>query len=228
VFGIKKSYRAYPKRRNFIIGLFVSLLVHASFAWVGEIAGHHPPAVIRKVQEPAIALIEMPKIEPDEPEVQDQSDQPQAPADFAPPMQVDVPSIVTDASFVQKLEPPPPDNISTSGSVITIPQNTGSWRAGIGQIFDISKLDQIPVVVVQQKPMYPFEMRRAGISGAVTVDFIVDTEGNVRQAIAVSSTQVEFEQAAVQAVSKWRFRPGKKAGHTVNSHMQVPIAFSLD
>jgi protein TonB len=204
------------------------LLVHGGFAWVGEIVGHRPPPAVRKAQEPTIALIEMPKIEPDEPDVPDDSDQLKAPTDFAPPMQVDVPSIVTDTSFVQKLEPPPPDKLATGGSAITIPQNTGSWRAGIGQIFDISKLDQIPVIVVQQKPAYPFEMRRAGVSGTVTVDFIVDTEGNVRQAAAISSSQTDFEQAAVQAVSKWRFRPGKKAGHAVNTHMQVPIAFSLE
>ena len=97
-------------------------------------------------------------------------------------MQTDVPSIVTDTSFVQKLEPPPPDNVSVNRGAIVIPQNTGSWRAGIGQIFDISKLDQIPIPVVQGKPQYPFEMRRAGLSGTVTVDFIVDTSGNVRAA----------------------------------------------
>lgn len=118
--------------------------------------------------------------------------------------------------------------MSTRGSGITISQNSGNWRAGIGQIFDISKLDQIPAVVVQEKPVYPFEMRRAGISGTVTVDFIVDSEGNVRQAEAISSSQTEFEKAAVTAVSKWRFRPGKKSGHAVNTHMQVPIAFSLE
>ncbi len=215
-------------RRNLIIGILVSLLVHGGFAWVGEIVGHRPPPPKRKVAESTIALIEMPKIEPDEPDVPDESDQPQVPTEFTPPMQVDVPTIVTDTSFVQKLEPPPPDRMSTRGSGITISQNSGNWRAGIGQIFDISKLDQIPAVVVQEKPVYPFEMRRAGISGTVTVDFIVDSEGNVRQAEAISSSQTEFEKAAVTAVSKWRFRPGKKSGHAVNTHMQVPIAFSLE
>jgi protein TonB len=183
--------------------------------------------VVAKAKEPTIELIEMPKIEPDEPDptVDDQAQQ--TPVDFAPPMQADVPTIATDTSFVQKLEPPPPDNMSVNKGAIVIPQNSGSWRAGIGQIFDISKLDQIPVPVVQGRPQYPFEMRRAGISGQVLVDFIVDTAGNVRNPFAVSSTQREFESAAVQAVAKWRFRAGRKSGHTVNTHMQVPIVFNI-
>ena len=71
-------------------------------------------------------------------------------------------------------------------------------------------------------------MRRAGLSGTVNVDFIVDTSGNVRAPYAASSSQREFESSAVAAVSKWRFRPGKKSGHTVNTHMQVMIVFTLN
>ena len=71
-------------------------------------------------------------------------------------------------------------------------------------------------------------MRRAGITGEVVVEFIVDANGDVRNAFAVRSTQRDFEQAAVQAVSKWKFRPGKKGGRAVNTRMQVPIVFTLN
>jgi periplasmic protein TonB len=43
----------------------------------------------------------------------------------------------------------------------------------------------------------------------------------------VKSSQREFEAAAVQAVSQWKFTPGRKRGSNVNTHMQVPIVFSL-
>jgi len=214
-------------RRDLIIGLLFSLLVHGGAAWIGEIVAHRPKVVVAKAKEPTIELIEMPKIEPDEPDPTLDDQAQQTPVDFAPPMQADVPTIATDTSFVQKIEPPPPDNTSVNKGAIVIPQNSGNWRSGIGPIFDISKLDQIPVPVVQGRPQYPFEMRRAGISGQVLVDFIVDTAGNVRNPFAVSSTQREFESSAVQAVAKWRFRAGKKSGHTVNTHMQVPIVFNI-
>ena len=112
--------------------------------------------------------------------------------------------------------------------VIVIPGNRNFADFNGMKVFDPSMLDQQPIPQYQARPNYPFEMRRAGIAGEVTVDFIVDTEGNVRQAEAISSSQTEFEKAAVTAVSKWRFRPGKKGGHVVNTHMQVPIAFSLE
>jgi RNA polymerase sigma factor (sigma-70 family) len=96
-----------------------------------------------------------------------------------------------------------------------------------GEYHDLSSIDQVPQPIVQIRPQYPFEMRRAGISGQVVVDFIVDASGNVRNATAVSSTQPEFEQAAVDAVSAWTFDPGRKGGVGVNTHMQIPIVFTL-
>ena len=37
-----------------------------------------------------------------------------------------------------------------------------------------------------------------------------------------------FEAAAVQAVTKWKFKAGKKGGRNVPTHMQVPIVFTLN
>ncbi|MBI5766640.1 MAG: TonB family protein [Verrucomicrobia bacterium] len=95
-------------------------------------------------------------------------------------------------------------------------------------VYDIGQLDQTPVPKYQARPQYPFELRRQGITGEVLVDFIVDADGNVANAYARSSTRPEFEAPAVQAVSKWRFRPGRKGGGDVHTHMQVPIAFTLN
>ena len=214
-------------RRDLIIGILVSFALHGVLAWIGE---YKPASDVKKVVEdaPTIQLMEMPKVEPDEPEPVETNEAPPKPADFAPPMQTDVPQIITDTSFVQKLQPPPPEGLTITRGAITIPQGqVGGLGKGI-EVFDISKLDQQPVARFQARPQYPFEMRRAGIAGEVLVDFIVDSNGDVRNAYAVRSSQREFEAAAVQAVSKWKFRPGKKGGRNVNTHMQVPIVFTLN
>lgn len=96
-----------------------------------------------------------------------------------------------------------------------------------GPIYDLSKLDQIPTVTFQATPSYPFEMRRAGIHGEVIVDFVVDTNGAVQNVRAIKSSRVDFEAAAVQAVTKWKFTPGEVGAQRVNAHMQVPIVFTL-
>ena len=80
---------------------------------------------------------------------------------------------------------------------------------------------------VQPQPVYPYEMRRAGITGEVNVGFIVDSNGDVRDAYVINSTHREFEVPAVQAVSKWKFRPGRRSGKAVNTRMSVPIVFSF-
>ena len=106
----------------------------------------------------------------------------------------------------------------------------GSGSSDLGkeyEMFDVSLLDQIPVAKFQPPPTYPFEMRRAGISGEVVVDFIITPAGEVWNAYAIRFTRPEFAAPAVTAVSKWKFRPGKKGGRAVYTHMQVPIGFTL-
>ena len=114
----------------------------------------------------------------------------------------------------------------TTGAII-IPTSTGGFQKGM-EVFDINKLDQIPEPVYRPQPTYPYEMRKQGISGQAVVQFIVEKNGSVSNAFAVSSSQREFEAPAVQAVSRWRFKPGRRGGQTVRTRMEIPIVFSLD
>jgi protein TonB len=215
-------------RRDLIIGVLISLLIHGGVLFGDKLIKFKPKP--KKVVEPPpkIQLIEMPKIEPDEPDPVDVNDEPVKPLDFAPPMQTDVPQVVTDTSFVQKIQPPPPENVKPAAGIITIPGDRDMSRFRGIEVFDLSKLDQQPVAKFLARPQYPFEMRRAGIAGEVVVDFIVDSTGTVQNAYAIKSSQREFEAAAVQAVIKWTFKPGRKGGRNVNTHMQVPIVFTLN
>ncbi len=213
-------------RRDLIIGLVVSLALHGGAVWLSE-SLKGGPAKAKHTEDDTVIKIEMPKLEPDEPEKVESDDTPDTPIDFAPPMQADVPQIVQMDSFVQPVEPPPPDNLKPNAGAIVIPAGAGRNIGKGMEVFDISKLDQIPVAKFRANPQYPFEMRRSGVAGEVVVDFIVDTNGDVRNAYSARSTQREFEAAAVQAVSKWKFRPGKRSGRAVNTHMQVPIVFTL-
>lgn len=100
--------------------------------------------------------------------------------------------------------------------------------SALGQTYELNALDQQPRPILRLPPSYPFEMRRAGIEGKVLVDFIVDKDGTVQNAYAAKSSRKEFEQSAVQSVLSWKFSPGRKGGRNVNTHMQVPIMFTLN
>jgi protein TonB len=209
-------------RKGLIVGFIFTFTVEFLVAYLGNLT-HFVPKPKPKDDSPTITIV-MPKLEPEEPDTPEE--QAPTPQEITPPMQTDVPQVATPESFVQPIEPPPPDLNALSKNIVKIPE-TRTGLNGI-EVFDISKLDQVPSPRFQARPQYPFEMRRMGISGDVLVDFIVDTNGDVRNAFAVHSSQREFEASAVQAVSKWKFRPGKKNGHNVYTHMQVPIQFTLD
>ncbi len=214
-------------RRDLILGLILSALFHVGVFWGDKLIPKSAPKAVVVEEKPKIMLIAMPPLEPDEPEKVDTSEEAPQKVDIAPPMLTDVPQIATDASFVQKLQPPPPDATKPKVAVTVISNAQLSNQFKGMQVFDPSMLDQQPVPQFQARPVYPFEMRRAGISGEVTVDFIVDPDGNVANAFALKSSQKEFESSAVQAVSKWKFKAGRKAGKSVPTHMQVPIVFTL-
>ena len=101
-------------------------------------------------------------------------------------------------------------------------------EAGKGiEVWDVSKIDVSPKPKHQVAPEYPAELRTAGVEGEALVDFIVDATGRVQNARVVKSSRREFEGPALVAVSQWQFDPGQKSGKVVNTHMQVPIVFTV-
>ncbi len=90
----------------------------------------------------------------------------------------------------------------------------------------LDQLDRLPRVSLRTPPLYPYEMRRAGIPGEVVVSLIVDANGEVRDAFPVKSTRPEFEFAAVEAIKRWKFDAGVKGGRVVNTRMEQAIVFS--
>lgn len=85
-----------------------------------------------------------------------------------------------------------------------------------------------PRVVHQTVPVYPFLMRASGLRGEVQVAFEVDIEGRVRTCHVVRSLNPSFDDAALEAVRRWRFEPGREEGVPVVTRMQVPVVFQIE
>lgn len=94
-------------------------------------------------------------------------------------------------------------------------------------IFDLEELDEIPKAISRVSPIYPDTMRRAGLNGRVVMLFIVDEKGMVKNARVESSTNPAFSRPALDALRKWRFKPGVKDGRKVKTKMRQPMSFSL-
>ena len=214
-------------RKDLIVGILVSALMHGGVLW-----GIQKPKVktvkVEEEQKNEIQMV-MPEIEPEEEETVEELNDETPETALAPPSLIDLPTVVPVQAFTQQIQPPPPPGLTPSRGAVVVPVNKPGSQLGKGMkdLFNIADLDNPPQARFQPGPNYPFEMRRAGISGEVTVAFIVDSNGNVVEAYAVKSTQREFESPAVQAVMKWKFKPGRKGGRAVNTKMQVPIVFNL-
>ncbi|WP_286974915.1 energy transducer TonB [Pseudomonas sp.] len=77
-------------------------------------------------------------------------------------------------------------------------------------------------------PSYPATARRRNQEGTVWVEVRLDRNGAQRDVQVLRSSGVSsLDQAAVMAVSGWRFKPETVAGQPVPSRVQIPIAFAL-
>lgn len=83
-------------------------------------------------------------------------------------------------------------------------------------------------VVSPAAPEYPIEAARSRASGYATVEFTVNPDGSVGNAhVIASQPRRVFDQAAIQAVSRSKFKPALKDGQPVSSTLQRRIDFKL-
>jgi protein TonB len=222
-------------RKEIIYAVLGSTLIHGGLAFSDRIFSDEPVAVAQEEAIPTIELAPMPQLEPEPPEEVEVTDSSEpaseTPADLAPPMQADTPSVSLDSPFVQQIQQVAPVSMSKPTGVVTIPQGrpggAGGAGGGMKQIFDLASLDQKPVPTYRAAPNHPLELKRARIGGEVTVRFIVDSDGNVRDPFIVKSTHREFEPEALKAIMRWKFRPGKKGGVAVNTrNVELDMGFN--
>jgi periplasmic protein TonB len=211
--------------KDLIIGVAVSLALHSSIIVFSR--KNTPPPRLAQVKEESVQLEMPPLDEEKEDKIEELNNDPVENV-IAPPSLTDVPTIVPVDAFQQTLTPPPPPGLTPSKGAITIPVNKpgANFGKGISNLFNIGDLDQQPVARVRQAPTYPYDMRRAGINGTVVVEFIINTEGDVIQSQVVRSSHREFEMPALQAVQKWKFKPGRKGGRVVNVRASQLLEFN--
>ncbi len=79
------------------------------------------------------------------------------------------------------------------------------------------------------KPAYPAMSKRLGEQGKVVVRVFIEVDGTAQKAeIKQSSGFERLDQAALNTVQRWRYRPGKRAGVPEGMWFNVPISFVLE
>lgn len=78
-------------------------------------------------------------------------------------------------------------------------------------------------------PVYPLAARRRGIEGRVLVRAEVQSDGSCsRVELKAGSGSNLLDQAALEAVRKWRFVPARKGTQVITAWVEVPITFKLE
>lgn len=93
---------------------------------------------------------------------------------------------------------------------------------------ETQEVDEQPAPVKQVNPSYPGEARDQNIEGTVFVKVLVDRDGTVRRAEIAKSDNSLFDQASLDAIKQWEFRPAMKNGEAVAAWVTVPVRFKLE
>jgi protein TonB len=80
---------------------------------------------------------------------------------------------------------------------------------------------------LQRSIRYPEIARKAGIEGRVFVQFVVDEKGNVVDPVVTRGIGGGCDEAALDAVRKAKFKPGKQRGRPVKVQYSLPVTFRL-
>jgi protein TonB len=116
------------------------------------------------------------------------------------------------------------------GGAIGTDEGTGNGEAGPGDAAAVDPVDLTgdmvrPVLLARVEPSYPQVARRAGLGGRVTVRAVIAEDGSVDTVEVLASTNPLFNEAAVDAVRKWRYRPARMNGRPVRVYFSVVVDF---
>jgi protein TonB len=88
--------------------------------------------------------------------------------------------------------------------------------------------DHTLMPVSRTPPRYPYQAKRRGIEGWVRVSFTVTGSGEVEDIVVEEAEPPGvFEQAALAAVARWKFRPRSVDGQSVAGRAEQLVEFKL-
>lgn len=122
-----------------------------------------------------------------------------------------------------------PDTITIAETDLTPPQEYVPPPPPVeAEIIDFYAVEKPPQILKQVQPVYPELARKAGQEGAVLVEILISTNGDVDTAYVIQSRpKGVFDEAAIKAAYQWKFSPAFQRDKPVRVRMQIPFRFTL-
>ena len=200
-------------------GLIFVLALHLLAFWLllrtGVIVLPVPPAVLTvSLVAPAVVARPDPEVTPPRPRPVERRPVPRsAPQPATLALAADAP-----AAALLVSAPPTPAPVAVAAAPESAPPAPAAPSA---PRFDADYLDN-------PKPVYPALSRRLGEEGKVILRVHVLADGQADEIqLHTASGSPRLDQAAQNAVRRWRFVPARRGGETLAAWVLVPIAFTL-
>jgi periplasmic protein TonB len=84
-----------------------------------------------------------------------------------------------------------------------------------------------PQVLHAVQPRYTEAARKIGAQGAVIVEAIIDEQGRVTNVRVLRGLPAGLQEAAVQAVQQWRFKPATLDGRPIRVYFTLTVNFTI-
>jgi protein TonB len=110
---------------------------------------------------------------------------------------------------------PPPASAASGPAVAALPPD-GVTRTAV------------PRGGYQVRPSYPHTARRLGIQGTTLLSVFVAADGRVADVVVKQSAgHPDLDQAAADAVRRWRFEPARRGSEVIAMWVLLPVEFRL-
>ncbi len=102
------------------------------------------------------------------------------------------------------------------------PAAEGPYLAGVGGVSFPERIEKSYV-----EPTYPRVALKGELGGRVRLQVVILQDGTVSEVAVVSSSRAGygFEEAAIEAVKQWRYRPATLNGKAVAAYTSVTVEF---
>ncbi|MEW5805847.1 MAG: energy transducer TonB [Acidobacteriota bacterium] len=104
------------------------------------------------------------------------------------------------------------------------PPQQGPLIAGVAGVTNPELIPETKLL-----PVYPELARKAKIEGSVILQAVIKKDGTVGDIVILRSpgAKLGFEEAAAEAVKKWRYKPALQNGRPVDVYFTVEVNFTL-
>ncbi len=225
-------------------GTVFSIVLHAAMIGIAVFATANAAVEQEEKRQEKIEFVETPEEAPPEPEPVNEPPPPPPPdvvAQAPPPKgfqvltpPIDIPDVIPDIDLSKKVT----NELDFTGRGTQGGTDKGVVGAppppvapvGDQPYFEFQVEKQVSLRPGTAGPRYPEMLRSAAVTGSVSAQFVVGTDGRVEMDTfkVLESDHDQFTQALRQALPRMRYFPAEIGGRPVKQLVQQSFSFTLD